>query len=213
MTSIRLTGYGLLVILSLGVVAYAVGVYGLEPLGAYVHPDIRAGFENERLAIYTHIFGAAFALALGPFQFSAKLRTRLPAVHRWCGRLYLGVGVLFGGLAGLFAALHAFGGPAARLGFACLAVAWLFTGFRAYRAIRSGDVATHRRWMIRNFALTFGAVTLRLWLPVLLGSGIEFDAAYAVVAWLCWVPNLVVAELVFNRSRRLDLQPTPASGG
>jgi mannose-6-phosphate isomerase-like protein (cupin superfamily) len=62
-------------------------------------------------------------------------------------------------------AAHAFGGPIARLGFAGLALAWLVTGTCAYRAIRAGNVALHRRWMVRNFALTFAAVTLRLWLP------------------------------------------------
>jgi hypothetical protein len=43
-------------------------------------------------------------------------------------------------------AAHAFGGPAARLGFACLALAWLYTGAQAYLAIRARDIAAHRRW-------------------------------------------------------------------
>jgi hypothetical protein len=113
----------------------------------------------------------------------------------------LGVGVLFGGSSGLFMAFHAFGGIVARLGFALLALAWLYTGIRAYVAIRAGDPSTHRRWMVRNFALTFAAVTLRLYLPASIASGIAFETAYPVIAWLCWVPNLVVAELVFNRTR------------
>ena len=82
------------------------------------------------------------------------------------GRIYLGVGVLIGGIAGLIMSTHAFGGTPARLGFGTLAVVWLFTGARAYLAIRGGDVATHRRWMVRNFSLTFAAVTLRLYLPI-----------------------------------------------
>jgi hypothetical protein len=50
--------------------------------------------------------------------------------------------------------------------------------------------------MVRNFALTFAAVTLRLWLPGSVLSGVPFEVAYPIVAWLCWVPNLVVAELL-----------------
>ena len=85
------------------------------------------------------------------------------------------------------------------MGLCGLALAWLYTGWRAYRSIRARETAAHRRWMVRNFALAFGAVTLRLWLPGSLFAGAPFEIAYPLVAWLCWVPNLVVAELVFNR--------------
>jgi hypothetical protein len=56
--------------------------------------------------------------------------------------------------------------------------------------------------MVRNFALAFAAVTLRLWLPAAVVSGIAFEDAYPVIAWLCWVPNLLAAELLFNRTNR-----------
>jgi uncharacterized membrane protein len=197
----RRAGYALLVALSLGVAAYAVAVYTLYPLGALLHPAMRAVFEAHPAAIYAHVFGSTVALVLGPFQFSARLRAARPGVHRWCGRLYLGVGVLIGGVAGLFMAAHAFGGTAARLGFTGLAVAWLATGLMAYRAARARDIAAHRRWMIRNFALTFAAVTLRLYVPGSVAAGIAFETAYPVIAWLCWVPNLLVAEAVIARAR------------
>jgi hypothetical protein len=199
-STMRLASFAALVFLSLGVVGYAIAVYGFLPLGAVLHPDMRTTFETQRVALYTHVFASAFALALGPFQFSQRLRTSHPALHRWSGRFYLGVGVLVGGLAGLYVATHAFGGLVARLGFAGLALGWLYTGLRAYRAIRARHVVAHRRWMVRNFALTFAAVTLRLWLPMSMVSGVAFEPAYAVVAWLCWVPNLLVAELIFNRA-------------
>lgn len=209
----RLTSFAALVVLSLGIVGYAVVAYGLLPVGAAVHPDMRPTFEShDRLAIYTHVFASALALALGPFQFSAGLRAAHLALHRWSGRLYLGFGVLLGGLTGLFVAFNAFGGPLARVGFVCLAAAWLFSGFKAYLAIRSRNVGSHRRWMVRNFALTFAAVTLRLWLPGLVVSGVTMSVAYPLVAWLCWVPNIVIAELLFNRPHKRSVQPTPASG-
>jgi len=186
--------------LSLGVAGYAVGVYGLLPLGVALHPDMRATFEAHRAGTYAHVFASAVALALGPFQLSQKLRTARAGLHRWSGRLYLGVGVVVGGLAGLFMAVHAFGGLTARLGFACPALAWLYTGLRAYRAIRARYVASHRRWMVRNFAPALAAVTLRPWLPASVASGIPFEAAYPVIAWLCWVPNLLAAELLLRRT-------------
>lgn len=203
---LRPASFTVLVLLSFGVVGYAAVVYGFLPLGSLLHPQMRAAYEAHPTGIYTHIFASMLALALGPFQFASRLRALHPVLHRWAGRLYLGVGVLVGALAGLFMAFHAFGGMPARLGFGSLALAWLYTGFRAYRAIRARDVASHRRWMVRNFALAFAAVTLRLWLPASIMSGIPFELAYPVVAWLCWVPNLLLAELLFNGS------PGPAGG-
>jgi len=183
-----------MLLLSLGVAGYALAMYAFVPLGKFLHPDMRAAFEANRAVVYVHVFASSVALIFGPFQFMDGLRARRIELHRWMGRLYLGVGVLAGGLAGLHMAFTAFGGLVSQLGFGGLAVAWLYTGFRAYAAIRAKDVATHRRWMVRNFALAFGAVTLRLWLPGSVAAGIPFELAYPAIAWLCWVPNLVVAE-------------------
>jgi hypothetical protein len=75
-----------------------------------------------------------------------------------------------------------------------LAVIWLASGLMAYRRIRHKAIQSHRQWMIRNYSLTFAAVTLRLWLVVFDSLGVEFIDAYVAVAWLSWVPNLMVAE-------------------
>jgi hypothetical protein len=77
----------------------------------------------------------------------------------------------------------------------------------ALRAILRGRIEEHRHWMMRNFSLTFAAVTLRLWIPILivaqLPSGIDaevaFNQAYQTVPWLSWVPNLIVAEMLIQR--------------
>lgn len=195
----RIHGQRTLTALSLAVAGYALVVYALLPVGAAVHPDMRAGFALHRTGIYLHVFAALFALALGPFQFSARLRARRPGLHRAMGRLYLGVGVLLGGLAGLYLSLHAYGGVVARAGFACLALAWLYTGARAFLAVRSRRFEAHRRWMIRNFALSFAAVMLRLWIPASALTGVPFESAYPVIAWMCWLPNLAAAELLLGR--------------
>jgi uncharacterized membrane protein len=190
----RRTGLATVLLLSFGVVAYAVAMYGVGPGAERLHPEIRAVFERHPLGIRTHIFASAVALLLGPLQFSARLRSKVPTLHRWLGRLYLGVGVAVGGGAGLYMSQFAFGGVFARLGFSALAIAWLVTGTRAFVAARNRDFASHRRWMIRNFALTFAAVTLRSYLPLAVVFGLPFETSHATIAWLCWVPNLLVAE-------------------
>lgn len=209
----RKFGNILLYVLAFGVAGYALVAYGLMPLGALVHPDMQATFLAHRAGILTHVFASATALTLGPLQFSASLRRAKPWLHRWTGRIYLAVGVLAGGLSGLYMAQHAFGGTVARLGFALLAACWLYTGACAYMAIRQGSVNVHRKWMVRNFALTFAAVTLRLYLPASQAAGIPFEEAYPFIAWLCWVPNLLAAEWLFNgRQRGFPDQPhTPVA--
>lgn len=191
-------GRALLFFLTFGVAGYVVFAYGLMPLGALVHPDMKSSFLAHPTGIYIHAFASITALVLGPFQFSAGIRQRHAVAHRWSGRLYLAVGVLAGGLSGLYLSQYAFGGPAARLGFAALAGLWLFTGLRAYLAVRRGAFEEHRKWMVRNFSLTLAAVTLRIYLPLSMALGIEFATAYPIVAWLCWVPNIVLAEWRFN---------------
>jgi uncharacterized membrane protein len=190
----RTLSLALLYFLTFLVAAFAVFAYGFLPLGSLVHPEMKVSFLSHPSAIYTHIFASTIALVLGPFQFSTRLRQKYKNLHRWLGRIYLAVGVFIGGLAGLYISQFAYGGLISKLGFAALAVLWLYTGSHAYLAIRAGAIVEHRKWMIRNFALTFAAVTLRLYLPASMVAGIDFSLAYPIIAWLCWVPNIVFAE-------------------
>ncbi len=189
----------LLYVLCLSVAGYAIVAYSVLPLGKLVHPEMRAVFQSHSIGISIHVFASSLALILGPLQFSRQLRIKRPDLHRWLGRLYLGVGVLAGGLAGLYMAMFAWGGFPARIGFALLAVAWLTTGWLALQSILDGDVQQHRRWMVRNFALSLAAVTLRIYLPIFTIGGISFVVSYPIISWLCWVPNLIVAELLLGR--------------
>ena len=124
-------------------------------------PDLKTRFLGEPLIGWAHTMGGAVAVLIGPFQFLSVVRNRFRRVHVWMGRVYL-TAVLAGGLAGLYFAPTSLGGPITAIGFTLLAIIWLYTGSMAYLAIRRRDIAAHRRWMIRNYALTFAAVTLRI---------------------------------------------------
>jgi uncharacterized membrane protein len=159
---------------------------------------------NEHFARYIlplrlHIAGGMGALLVGPWQFSGKLRARALNVHRWLGRFYL-LEVGLGSIAGFAMACVSSEGLPTHLGFGILAVLWFVTGLEAYRAVRRGDIRAHREWMIRNFGLTFAAVTLRIELPLMLGFlHWSFHTAFITVSWLCWVPNLLIAEWIVQR--------------
>jgi uncharacterized membrane protein len=146
-----------------------------------------------------HIAGGIGALLAGPWQFSQRLRARALNFHRWLGRFYL-LEVLLGSAAGFVMATVSEEGLPTHLGFGILAVLWFFTGLQAYRSIRKGEIEAHRAWMTRNFALTLAAVTLRVELPFMLAAlHWPFARSYIIVAWLCWVPNLLVAEWMVRR--------------
>lgn len=163
-------------------------------------PDIKGRFFATAIAGWAHTMGGAVAALIGPFQLISKLRTSWPRVHVWMGRTYL-LAVLAGSLAGMFFAPQADAGLIGNIGFATLGVFWFYSAARAYISIRRGDVQTHRRWMLRNYALTFGAATLRIELPLLIIAGVGFPAAYTTVAWLSWVPNWLIVEAWLRRAR------------
>src|SRR5690606_7358746 len=125
-----------------------------------------ARFDQVPWAGSVHVLGGAIVLLAGGFQFWGALRKRHPRLHRNLGRCYL-LAVLAGGLSGLWLAPRTEGGLVTSIAFALLSVLWLYSGWRAYRAIRMGNVPMHREWMLRNYALSFGAVTLRLYLGLL----------------------------------------------
>ena len=71
----------------------------------------------------------------------------------------------------------------------------------------------HRAWVLRSYALTLAAVTLRLWLPGLhVGLGLPFAEVYQTVAWLAWVPNLIVIELWLTAERASQARPRRRNG-
>ena len=157
-----------------------------------------------KVSFYLHIGGALVALAVGSVQFFPGNRRRHPRLHRFLGKLY-GLGILIAGPAGFYMALFARGGLFAQIGFAALDLVWMASTFIGiYAIVVQKNVRLHGEWMTRSYAVTFAAVTLRIWVPILsLGFGMSETAVLALTPWLSWIPNLMVAELIllFMESR------------
>ncbi|NER15463.1 DUF2306 domain-containing protein [Leptobacterium flavescens] len=152
-----------------------------------------------RLAFYLHISFGGLALLSGFSQFFRKSHTRLLKLHRNLGKLYV-FSVLISAVSGFYISFYATGGLVPAMGFATLAVLWLYTTSQAYLHIRKKNIESHKSWMKRSYALCFAAVTLRLWLPVFIaGFGMEFVPSYRIIAWLCWVPNLAIVEYYIRK--------------
>ena len=186
--------------LSVAIAAYSLR-YVLLGEAAYI-PELAPSFRERPLIVAAHTLFGPIALVLGLVNLLPAMRRGRWAAHRWVGRVYTGSAIALGG-AGLSLALHATGGVFARAGFALLALATLTTAIQGWLSVRGRNVRQHREWMLRSYALIFGAVTLRICLPILIiAHQGEFLPAYRWVAWVSWVPNLLLIEWIIRRGWR-----------
>lgn len=144
-----------------------------------------------------HATLAAIALLFAPFQFFATPKGGRRAWHKISGRVYV-ITCLLAAPAGLMLALGATTGPISTAGFGTLAVVWFACNALGWKAAVDRNFDEHRRWMIRSFALTFGAVTLRLYLPLPPLMGINFEDGYRAISFISWAPNLILAEVLLR---------------
>jgi len=171
-------------------------LFGVGPMPEEV---VANGFSNPWLLV--HVASSATALLVGSFQFASSIRARWPRYHRWSGRLYVAA-CLVGGVSGHMLAWGTTAGSVAGIGFGLLSILWLVTTLRAWQLATQRDFVEHRRWMIRSWALTLAGVTLRIQLAIAMALEIPFETSYTAIAYLCWVPNLILGELYLARDRR-----------
>lgn len=154
-----------------------------------------------RTAFYIHITGGMLAIITGPFQFVKKLRNKFLNFHRFLGKIYIVSILILAAPSGLLMAFYAEGGTIAVIGFFVMAVLWMITTYKAYQTIKKKDIFGHQKWMYRSFALTFAAVTLRLYVPFASAIlGISDFIVEASSAWVSWLPNLVMAEILLLKT-------------
>lgn len=185
----KVVGWVLLLLICVGVAAYSAR-YLIDPPRT---PQEALGNRYGLPWLVVHVAGSVTALALGAWQFIPRWRKGPVRTHCWIGRVYV-VSCLIGAAGGLVLAFGSFAGPVAGVGFGLLAVAWISVNLLGWRAAMKGQMDQHRRWMIRSWAMTLSAVTLRIYLPFLLMSDLPFETGYRVIAYAAWMPNLIVAE-------------------
>lgn len=142
-------------------------------------------------------------------QFSRRLLRRTPALHRWCGRIYALCVLLFLCPTGLHLAHFAKGGPAGVAGFLLLGAATFHTTLRGVTAMLgpSRDLAAHRRWMTRSFALVASAITFRVLHFLFFEAGVPAETNYVASLWISILGNAAVAELVLRHRPRVAALP------
>ncbi len=155
------------------------------------------------IGFYGHIIFGGLALLVGWTQFIEKLRISRVEMHRTLGKVYV-ISVFISGISAVYIAFYATGGIISVLGFGLLGIFWLITTTVAFLSIRNSNVQQHENLMIYSFAACLAAVTLRIWLPILTSITGNFISAYQIVAWLCWIPNIIVAFILVRRKEYLN---------
>lgn len=150
-------------------------------------------------AFYIHIVTGSIVLISGVFQLSNWIRARYLTWHRASGRVYIFIILIFTAPSGLVMAAYSNGGLAAGIGFALLAVLWWFFSWRGYQHAIQKQLDVHREFMLRSYALTFAAVTLRLYSFFFALAGFRGESIYILIAWLSWVPSLIVMEIYLRQ--------------
>lgn len=164
--------------------------------------------DHWRIAFFIHVYASLWVLLAGFTQFSKSLQRNNPRLHRTMGYIYVIDVLAITGPAGLVMGFYANGGDLSRVAFVLLAVLWIFFTAMALVKAKQKDFRAHRNYMIRSYALTLSAITLRAW-KYLITNSYHLDSSlvvrpmdvYRVVAWLGWVGNLLVAEWIIRRTR------------
>ena len=202
-----------LVLLLISAIPVAVGIARL--MGLTGNPEIstdNARFVAAPFPVIAHIISVSLFSILGALQFSSTLRQRSTQWHRVAGRIVAASGVI-AALSGLwmtvmYAIPPELQGDLLYVVRVFVSVAMLFSIFIAMAAVKVGDIATHRTWMIRAFALGQGAgMQVVVLLPWMLFIGKPNILQRDVLMSSAWLVNLVLAEMAIHRwlPRNLNL--------
>lgn len=177
----------------------------------YIAPDRNLGFlatkqfiyhiKSWRWSFFIHVFSSSLILLSGLLQFNSRIIHKLPKLHRISGYIYLVALLCISGPASFIMALYANGGLAAQIAFVVLSSCWMGFTLIAYLRVLKKDYVSHGEWLLRSYALTLSALTLRLYLFLISFFNLPIGPkeSYILVSYLSWIPNLLIAEILIKR--------------
>ncbi len=159
---------------------------------------------GKQLSTFTYSV-ACWPLAAGLTQFSDQILKKYRRLHRIVGWIYAVDILIINFPAAMVMAYYANGLLPSKIAFTLLDCLWFWFTLKAVMAARNKDFKQHKRFMIRSFALTFSAITLRSW-KIILAGVFHPDplTLYMIDAWMGFVPNLLFAEwLIWKANKKL----------
>lgn len=155
-----------------------------------------------RWGFFIHIFSSVFLLLAGLTQFSARILGKYALLHRYAGFTYMVILIFVSAPGAMAMAIHANGGIAAKTSFVFLTLLWFIFTVSAWFALRKKNYILHGEFMLRSYALTLSAITLRIYVYIFTAyklQGVKPAELYTAIAWMSWVPNLILSELIIRR--------------
>lgn len=154
-----------------------------------------------RFSFYLHVFSSIFCITAGLLQFIPFILQRFKSIHRASGYLYVLVVLGLSGPSGLVMSFYANGGVLAKTSFVLLSTSWLWCTYVAVYKVKRRDFYAHGVWMVRSYALTLSAVSLRFYAYIMdfLSLNLSPTEEYTLLAWISWIPNLLLAELLIRK--------------
>jgi hypothetical protein len=160
-----------------------------------------------RFCFYTHVFTSIFVLFAGFTQFNKNLQIAKPLWHRRLGYFYVINILLITGPASLIMGFYANGGTSSIIGFVVLALLWMYFTLQALLEAKQQNWRQHKNFMIRSYALTLSAISLRVWKMAFAHfTDIAPMDRYRIIAWLGWLLNLCIAEYIIFAQNKIDGQ-------
>ena len=149
---------------------------------------------------YIHVYSALFVLLAGFTQFNTRILRNYPRIHKSAGYLYVVTVLFFTAPSGIFMGCFANGGLISKTSFIILGILWFTFTLKSVLSILKREIITHKNFMIRSFALATSAFTLRFWKVILIYLfHLSPMDAYQIIAWLGWIPNLLIAEWLIKK--------------
>ncbi|MBB3751172.1 putative membrane protein [Mycolicibacterium sp. BK634] len=175
------------------------------------HTRVPATFGLHYPLLVAHVMFAAVAMVMAVAQIWPGLRTRRPALHRRCGRIYVATAIPAALCALVIGAATPFG-PFLAVSNVALACVWLWSTTTGYLLARQRRFGEHRRQMVLSATLALSIISNRIWTPIIFISlqplqDIIFDGnkdhylwfAAGLGAWLGWTIPFFTVRRWLNR--------------
>lgn len=166
----------------------------LQEKQAYLHLNVW------KAAFYTHVFSSVLTLLAGFTQFSGEFLKKHRRLHKLFGAIYAWDILVINFPAALIMAFYANGHLPSKIAFLILDGLWFWFTLKAIIEVKKGNLHGHRDYMMRSYALTLSALTLRTW-KIILSNTVDLppETIYMMDAWLGFVPNLLFVEWLIRR--------------
>ena len=189
---------------------FIIGFLALSGIGGsiffFTHEPNNQGFIDYPNITNFHVIPGAIYLVLAPFQFSATLRKRSLNTHRFAGRVLSAIGLVVGATALFLGLIVPYSGVSEQLVIGFFGVLFLFSIVRGFLYIRSKEIALHREWMMRAFAIGLSIATMRLiFIPALIIVGNptrqETEMLSIIAFTIAFVLHCSIAEIWIRTTR------------